>query len=898
MSPSRRLSLAALALLGIGAFAPCLAAGDTTTLVISTAPRPPCIEGLQYDPEFFDFRYAPHRWQAAICLPDDPHKSIVGSDGALYYDYGEGRFHAFKCRVKALLEGTEEPILVSQRLPGARVPVVITEQRAGPIVLQSRAWAAAPDAHQEDVAAWCDERHDYMALALTNDGQVAARGQLIVRIDPPAPLMADATGDRLVEMEQPGRTFATFWPKPERFVRHEGGALRPVGAVATLRQWAEPAVASAQRFRDILVGWGEPLLFRFEAQKRQGYSAVFGLIEGYHNRAGVRPLEIRGEGSTPVSVDPIATAGRNHPLLVPVNVADENGDGVVELGVHAVEGAEDSNTILAALWVFAAGSAPDEQEILSGAADGKALALLDAEMIESRNRVDVVFPAPDLQRGEKSIALIAIHRGPTAKPRATSAADAEAEIARAVQYWGSLALPYDRIELPDARLQELLDSCIRNIYQARELRGGRPAFQVGPTCYRGLWAADGPFILEAISYLGRAAEVRPGLELLTEGDEGPQGIEFSKQAGLRLWLISRHAELTGDMAWLQRMTPKVVAEVDRIREYRRMTRDDAAAANWGLMPIGFGDGGLGGQHREYTNVYWNLSGLRAALAMAPSLAAVPLAEWQAEYRDFWEVFERARTRDQLQDEFGNTYVPVTMKGEEPQLPQRGAWAFLHSVFPGRVYASDDPLMLGTMAMLSAVEKEGLIFGTGWLEDGIWNYAASFYAHAHLWLGHGRKAASILYAFANHACPLLCWREEQGLVDGPEDYVGDMPHNWASAEFIRLVRHLMILERGDELHLLEGLPQAWTRAGAVTRLIAVPTSFGDSSLSLAVSPDGTSAKLALDPPRRRPPARLAVHLEGFGRPILRVSVGKRALATEETLRIGLAQPLELTVELGK
>ena len=40
----------------------------------------------------------------------------------------------------------------------------------------------------------------------------------------------------------------------------------------------------------------------------------------------------------------------------------------------------------------------------------------------------------------------------------------------------------------------------------------------------------------------------------------------------------------------------------------------------------------------------------------------------------------------------------------------------------------------------------------------------------------------------------------------------MPHNWASGEFIRMVRHMLILERGGELHLLEALPKAWTKPG--------------------------------------------------------------------------------------
>jgi hypothetical protein len=36
-------------------------------------------------------------------------------------------------------------------------------------------------------------------------------------------------------------------------------------------------------------------------------------------------------------------------------------------------------------------------------------------------------------------------------------------------------------------------------------------------------------------------------------------------------------------------------------------------------------------------------------------------------------------------------------------------------------------------------------------------------------------------------------------------VGDRPHDWANAEFIRLASHHLVFERGDELHLLEGVP---------------------------------------------------------------------------------------------
>jgi hypothetical protein len=230
------------------------------------------------------------------------------------------------------------------------------------------------------------------------------------------------------------------------------------------------------------------------------------------------------------------------------------------------------------------------------------------------------------------------------------------------------------------------------------------------------------------------------------------------------------------------------------------------------------------------------------------------------------VFDKARHRDQQTDKAGDIFVPPVMKGEPAQLPQRGAWAFLQSIYPGRVFAADDPLMRGTLAMLDANQREGLIFGTGWIADGVWNYAGSFYAHAHLWLGHGPKAAATLYAFGNHACPLLCWREEQKPAGEPPNYCGDMPHNWASAEFIRLVRHLVILERGTELHLLEGLPSTWTSPGALTRLTDIPTSYGPMSLSLRIAPDGREATLDLDPPRREPITKIMVHLESFARDV--------------------------------
>jgi hypothetical protein len=132
----------------------------------------------------------------------------------------------------------------------------------------------------------------------------------------------------------------------------------------------------------------------------------------------------------------------------------------------------------------------------------------------------------------------------------------------------------------------------------------------------------------------------------------------------------------------------------------------------------------------------------------------------------------------------------------------------------------------------------------------------------LWQGDGAKAARCLYAMANHASPLLAWREEQPPRGEPFREVGDMPHNWASAEFVRLAVHLLAIDRGSELHLLQGLPTAWTRPGMVTRLDGVATPFGPLHMTLAVDEDGRSARLTVEPLPAGDCRRIVVHRAGW------------------------------------
>ncbi len=480
------------------------------------------------------------------------------------------------------------------------------------------------------------------------------------------------------------------------------------------------------------------------------------------------------------------------------------------------------------------------------------------------------LPEMTLRPGESKQVAWTIDRNST-RPQVALTVDQAREARDAArQWWEHADLPYETIQVPDPGIQGMLEACVRNIWQAREIKQGLPAFHVGPTVYRGLWVVDGSFLLEAAAILGRGQDARAGVEYLL-GHQKPDGSfeilpHFWKENGIVLWAASRHALLTQDPAWLRAHWPRLQAVVRAIQTLRARALTDPKALEFGLLPPGEIDGGISNSTKpEYSNTYWCLAGIKSAIAAARWLGeSGDAAAWQKEYDDFLAAYLKAAARDTLHDASGNRYVPTMMGNIDHHVPQRGQWAFCHAVYPGAVFAPGDPLATGQLAMLRAAKAQGqgLVFDTGWMRAGIWTYFASFYGHAVLWNGQGQEAAQVLYDFARHASPPRVWREEQKPVGKGNDEVGDMPHNWASAEFIRLCAHLIELDRGGELHLFEGFPHEWAGPGMLTRLNGVLTPFGPLHLELRVAADGKSARLRMSKLKGPRPDKIVVHLSGL------------------------------------
>jgi len=509
------------------------------------------------------------------------------------------------------------------------------------------------------------------------------------------------------------------------------------------------------------------------------------------------------------------------------------------------------------------------------------------------------LPEVELKPGEARRLIVTVDRYAETPGAAITAAELAAGRETVRRYWRERGLPFETVQVPDTAIQALIESSVRNIWQARDVTDGKVDFRVGPTVYRNLFVVDGSFMLETAALLGRAKDARDGIEFLLSHQEADGSFNlmghyakiqgYWKENGIVLWAMYRHARLAQDQEWLRSKWTVMKRTMDAMRRLRASTMKDPQALDYGLMPAGMIDGGINNKlpdsKPEFSNTYWNLAGWKAAIEAARWLGEnETAAAWQKEYDEFLAAYRRAAARDTLKDAHGNAYVPTMMANADNHVPARGQWAFCHAVYPGAVFAPGDPLVESQLAMLRATKVEGLVFDTGWMKQGLWNYFASFYGHAVLWEGHGREAAEVLYDFARHAAPVRVWREEQKPQGQGADEVGDMPHNWASAEFIRLAAHLIALDRGDELHLLEGFPREWARAGMVTRLNGMATPFGPLHLELAVARDGRSAHLKLRRLDGPAPARIVLHTAGL-------------TGTDEKRVLETGKDVELTLPVG-
>jgi hypothetical protein len=322
--------------------------------------------------------------------------------------------------------------------------------------------------------------------------------------------------------------------------------------------------------------------------------------------------------------------------------------------------------------------------------------------------------------------------------------------------------------------------------------------------------------------------------------------------GEALWAIGRFDRILGGAANFGRglFTPYVIDGARWIRDNRTI---------FGLLPSGWSAEHIGDKGQpHYWDDFWGLAGLWEAARLAQRTGA-------GETDEIWRAYDslRTATADSIRWVLGEqrrrghweTFIP-TGPGDVGRLDSTiiGALCYFH---PCRLY---DGAKLGAdidgAARMTLDTIWGHFLDGGFRHDSAWNcygpYLTLQLAHAFLLIGDvGRLDQCLQWVVGNAAyaqvsrenspdawqAVLGAWNEQHcypiaknfGEMPGRFWYMGDIPHGWACAEFLFLLRDILFFEcnedGGAQIFLAPGVMPHWLDDGEMIGVADAPTVFG-------------------------------------------------------------------------
>lgn len=368
--------------------------------------------------------------------------------------------------------------------------------------------------------------------------------------------------------------------------------------------------------------------------------------------------------------------------------------------------------------------------------------------------------------------------------------------------------------------------------------------------YHAFWLRDGSHMVHAYDLTGHSRNAAEALSFFATFQH-PDG-EFLSQPGEHdgwgeaLWAYGQHFQLTGDRRFARSVFPRVQRAVSWLKQARAadpLKMLPGGAPHDDELPDGWG-------HLTGDNFY-ALDGLHEAILMAKALGHQELAaDWQAQYQDYYhDLF-------QLLGELAKTnggFIPACLdtKGYD--------WGNLLTLYPDELLPPMDPLVTGTLN--EALTHYG---------EGIMCYGPQSVLHQYLtmnntqsWIARGQQQPALreLYSILAHTSST-----QAGWECGPppwttRDFGSDLaPHNWFAADYIALLRNMLICERGDTLDLLSVLSPAWSKPGQTLWVKNAPTEFGPMNFAATFSAQGM--ELHLNGHFRTAPDQIRLHLPWF------------------------------------
>ena len=343
--------------------------------------------------------------------------------------------------------------------------------------------------------------------------------------------------------------------------------------------------------------------------------------------------------------------------------------------------------------------------------------------------------------------------------------------------------------------------------------------------------------------------------------------------GQTLWAVTEHYLLHRDRDWLRRHYGAITRGGDWIIRRIAMERErlgDPEHPAYGLMPLAGDEPPIGAGHSIYVNGMSYLGLARCAM-MARELGR------DADVDRFSRVAEALR--DALDRAIDASFVRLgPFSGTFPENVEIGV-RYRSGAVDGRFSTRTDffgSLLYPTRAVdphdwkvdALAQYRERQSASSGGVM--MWPYIYAEDGVARIVRGEADKGCDLFYALVANASETLDWGEEQYLSNGRHrDYPpwlnregivghGESPHTWASSLFVEWVRHMLLHEDGDTLHLAAGIPRKWLASSEPVGMERAPSHFGPITYRLWM--DETTlvrGEIRLDP--RRKPGKLVIHV---------------------------------------
>ena len=441
----------------------------------------------------------------------------------------------------------------------------------------------------------------------------------------------------------------------------------------------------------------------------------------------------------------------------------------------------------------------------------------------------------------------------------TAGSDAESRLTEAIATWEE-ATGRVTIKLPDKLVEAGVPASVGYLLLALDPDGPHP----GPLAHDALWVRDAAYIGLALLQSGHADAVRAYIPAVfatqeangrvppIQGANIPWDDDEWDAQGQAIFLVTAYYRYTGDRDTLRKWYPSLRTASQFLVKLRASVADAEGPAQ-GLLPPSKSAEDIGPPDwHHYWDTFWAVAGLEEAAYAARELSEDTDAVWMQAEAD--ELREAILTSVKTVMGTESLYIPGAVESSEGSAMARGT---VPALWPVEVLPREMPLIVrsfGYYYPLWIAPSEG---GFRHREGQFWIYGGLELAHAYLRLGRMDVLHQILAWTLNHQTlpGTFAWAEQVNPANGSFSG-GDMPHAWAAASYVTLVREMLVSEQGNTLELFSGVPDWWFGAGQVIAVENAPTHFGVLNLrtesTIEQSDAGWNGSLTLDLSGATPP----------------------------------------------